>query len=56
MHMGVAFSVMYFATGSLAFGGMAAVLEPVCNVLLLPVHDRFWNNLELRLNGQARVA
>lgn len=56
LHMGVAFTVMYFATGSLAFGGMAAVLEPVCNVLLLPVHDRFWNNLELRLNGGARAA
>ena len=51
LHMGVAFSVMYVATGSLAFGGMAAVLEPVCNVLLLPVHDRFWNKLELRLNS-----
>jgi uncharacterized membrane protein len=56
LHMGVAFSVLYFATGSLAFGGMAAVLEPICNVLLLPVHDRFWDNLELRLNGQARIA
>lgn len=51
MHMGVAFSVMVLATGSLAFGGMAAVLEPVCNVLLLPVHDRFWNKLEVRFNG-----
>lgn len=56
LHMGVAFSVMYCATGSLAFGGMAAVLEPICNVLLLPVHDRFWDNLELRLNAQARIA
>lgn len=56
LHMGVAFAVMYFATGSLAFGGMAAVLEPVCNVLLLPVHDRFWNKLELRMNGSAQAA
>lgn len=56
LHMGVAFAVMYFATGSLALGGMAAVLEPVCNVLLLPVHDRFWNRLELRLNGVAHPA
>jgi uncharacterized membrane protein len=56
LHMGVAFAVMYFATGSLAFGGMAAVLEPVCNVLLLPVHDRFWNILELRFNGSAQAA
>lgn len=52
MHMGVAFAVMYWATGSLAFGGMAAVLEPVCNVLLLPIHDRFWDSLELRMNGK----
>lgn len=52
LHMGVAFAVMYFATGSLAFGGMAAVLEPVCNVLLLPIHDRFWNKLQLRLEGR----
>jgi uncharacterized membrane protein len=56
LHMGVAFTVMYFATGSLAFGGMAAVLEPICNVLLLPVHDRFWHNLELRLNANIRTA
>ncbi len=56
LHMGVAFAVMYGATGSLAFGGMAAVLEPVCNVLLLPVHDRFWDRLELRLSGNVRVA
>lgn len=51
LHMAVAFSVMYAATGSLAFGGMAAVLEPVCNVLLLPLHDRFWNRLALRLTA-----
>lgn len=55
-HMAIAFAVMYFATGSLAFGGMAAVLEPVCNVLLLPVHDRFWDKLQVRLNGNVRIA
>ena len=56
LHMGVAFAVMYIATDSLAFGGMAAVLEPVCNVILLPIHDRFWNKVELRLNGSPRAA
>jgi uncharacterized membrane protein len=56
LHMVVAFTVMVLATGSLAFGGMAAVLEPVCNVLLLPVHDRFWNKLELRLQGSFPAA
>lgn len=55
LHMVVAFSVMYVATGSLAFGGIAAVLEPICNVILLPVHDRFWERLELRLNATLRA-
>jgi len=56
LHMGVAFAVIYGATGSLAFGGLAAILEPVCNVLLLPIHDRFWDKLELRINGGMHAA
>lgn len=56
MHMGVAFVVIYWATGSLAFGGLAAILEPICNVLLLPIHDRFWDKLELRINGGMHTA
>lgn len=46
MHAGVAFAVMYVATGSVAMGGIAALLEPVCNVLVLPLHDRLWESLE----------
>jgi uncharacterized membrane protein len=53
MHMIIAFSVLYLATGSLAFGGLAAVLEPVCNVLLMPLHDRVWDNLQLGRKLQA---
>ena len=56
IHMVVAFGVMYMATGSAAVGGVAAILEPICNVLLLPVHDRFWDNLELRVNGKLNAA
>ncbi|CDG83214.1 DUF2061 domain-containing protein [Janthinobacterium agaricidamnosum] len=48
MHMSVAFVVMYWATGSMAFGGLIAVLEPVCNVILLPVHDRWWDQMIAR--------
>jgi uncharacterized membrane protein len=44
---------LYLATGSLAFGGLAAVLEPVCNVLLMPLHDRVWDNLQLGRKLQA---
>ena len=46
LHAGVAFGVMYVLTGSLALGGIAALLEPVCNVLVLPLHDRLWDGLE----------
>lgn len=48
MHAGVAFGIMYAATGSLAFGGMAAVLEPVINVIALPFHDRLFDRHVLR--------
>jgi uncharacterized membrane protein len=49
MHMAIAFGVMYAFTGSLAFGGLAAVLEPVCNVVLLPFHDRAFQAVMARL-------
>lgn len=53
MHMAVAFSVMLAFTGSLAFGGLAAVLEPVCNVILLPFHDRAFQAVLARLRARA---
>jgi uncharacterized membrane protein len=54
MHMGVAFGVMYVATGSAVVGGVAALLEPICNVILMPLHDRLWDNL--RPAGLAHAA
>ena len=51
LHTGVAFGVMYAASGSLALGGMAALLEPVINVLVLPYHDRAWERLRARKAG-----
>lgn len=48
MHMVVAFAVMFGVTGSVAFGGIAALLEPICNVLLLPLHDKLWDRLQAR--------
>jgi uncharacterized membrane protein len=51
-HMGIAFGLMYVLTGSVAFGGLAAVLEPVINVLLLPYHERAWRALRARAPGR----
>lgn len=54
LHMGVAFGVMFWMTGSLAFGGLAAVLEPICNVVFLPFHDRAWEKFRSKLGVQMR--
>lgn len=56
MHMVVAFGVMYFATASLAFGGVAAVLEPIINVVVLPIHDGWWDRLKARIETPALAA
>jgi uncharacterized membrane protein len=52
VHMGIAFGLMYVLTGSVAFGGLAAVLEPVINVVLLPFHERAWHWLRSQLPVQ----
>lgn len=52
LHMGVAFGIMYAVTGSVAFGGIAAVLEPICNVILLPVHDKVWEKIRNRIEAR----
>lgn len=49
LHMAVAFGVMYAVSGSVAFGGVAAILEPVCNAILLPLHDRVWRRIRVML-------
>jgi len=48
LHMGVAFVVAYAFTGSLAVGGAAAVVEPICNVTLMPLHDKVWAHFRKR--------
>lgn len=55
LHASVAFGVMLAATGSFAMGGMAALLEPVCNVIILPLHDRLWDQLERSGSAPARL-
>lgn len=49
LHAVIAFGVMFAVTGSLASGGIAALVEPLCNVLLMPFHDRLWDQWRLKL-------
>jgi len=43
MHMSVAFAVMYAFTGSLALGGVAAVV---------PLHDKLWDRIRARVEAR----
>ncbi|HCY61695.1 MAG TPA: hypothetical protein DHV59_02385 [Oxalobacteraceae bacterium] len=55
LHMGVAFGLMYAISGSIAFGGVAAILEPICNVILLPLHDKLWEKIRVKVeNGPSQ--
>lgn len=56
VHMGVAFATMYVVTGSMAFGGLAAILEPICNVIVMPLHERLWARIRERIEQKPRVA
>lgn len=50
VHMVVAFATMYLLTGSVALGGIAARVEPVCTVTVMPLHEVLWR----RIPHQAR--
>jgi uncharacterized membrane protein len=52
VHMGVAFATMYVITGSFAFGGIAAVIEPICNVIVMPLHEKLWERIRSRIDAR----
>ena len=47
-HMSIAFGLAYLLTGSLALGGLAAIIEPIINVALLPWHEKAWHAIRRR--------
>ena len=55
LHMSVAFAITFLFTGSISMGGLAAILEPICNVLLLPLHDKAWEKIRMRKSKCAGV-
>jgi len=42
VHLGIAFSVSFALTGSLAVAGAVTVVEPVCNTVAHFFFDRWW--------------
>ena len=45
VHFAVAFSVAYALTGSLAIGGVIALVEPALNTVAYFFHEKAWEKL-----------
>jgi uncharacterized membrane protein len=48
MHLGIAFSVTYTLTGSLAVSGAVTFIEPAINTVAHYYFDRYWERRERR--------
>lgn len=48
MHLGIAFSVTYALTGSLAVSGAVTFIEPAINTVAHYFFDRYWDRREQR--------
>jgi uncharacterized membrane protein len=44
MHLGIAFSVSYILTGSVAISGAIALIEPLCNTVAHYFFDKYWGD------------
>ncbi|BDB23417.1 DUF2061 domain-containing protein [Cupriavidus sp. P-10] len=48
MHLGIAFSVTYALTGSIAISGAVTFIEPAVNTVAHYFFDRYWERRERR--------
>ena len=46
LHLGIAFTVGYALTGSVAIAGAITLVEPVANTIAHYFFDRWWNRRE----------
>jgi len=53
MHLGIAFSVTYALTGSLAISGAITFVEPAVNTVAHYFFDKFWERRERRTEAHA---
>ncbi|GAA4652089.1 DUF2061 domain-containing protein [Kistimonas scapharcae] len=42
IHFFIGFTVVYLLTGSLAIGGLVALIEPACNTAAYFFHEKAW--------------
>jgi uncharacterized membrane protein len=55
LHFGVAFSVAYALTGSIAVATGIGLIEPIVNTVAFFLHERAWQRFEPRTQPIARV-
>lgn len=48
VHFTVAFTVAYVLTGSIAVGGLVALVEPLCNTVAYHLHEKAWQRFGRR--------
>jgi uncharacterized membrane protein len=48
VHFTVAFTVAYVLTGSVAVGGLVALVEPLCNTVAYHLHEKAWQRFGRR--------
>jgi uncharacterized membrane protein len=53
LHLGIAFSIGWMLTGSVAIAGAITLLEPLANTVAHYFFDRWWSAREARLNTGA---
>ncbi|MFJ4288644.1 DUF2061 domain-containing protein [Cupriavidus sp. NPDC089707] len=56
MHLGIAFSVTYALTGSLAISGAVTFIEPAVNTVAHYFFDRYWERREGRRSATSGEA
>ena len=54
LHFGVAFSVAYLLTGSIAVATGVGLIEPVVNTIAFHFHEKAWRRAEARRGDPAR--
>ena len=48
IHFFIGFTIVYLLTGSLAIGGLVALIEPACNTVAYFFHEKIWDHFRLK--------
>jgi uncharacterized membrane protein len=52
VHFTVAFTVAYLLTGSIAVGGLVALVEPLVNTIAYHLHEKLWARIDSKRSAR----